>query len=69
MTTAEQQVQQLAHAINNLCLALDGVEFADTEQQKAVAALGVDQSRREAVGLLDLFGLLTDTPRLTDQKK
>lgn len=62
MTTAEQQVEELAQAINNLCLALDGVELANTEQQKTLAARGLAQARGEAIGLLDCFGLLTDSP-------
>lgn len=60
--TAEQKIESLAHAINNLCLALDGVENAVTDIQKEVANSGLAETRKEAIDLLDQFGLLTDTP-------
>lgn len=62
MATAEQKIELLADAINNLCLALDGVEVAKNAQQKDLAARGLAQARAEAIGLLDRFDLLTDAP-------
>lgn len=62
LITADQKVESLAHAINNLCLILDCVEIAVTVTQKEVATRGLTDARKEAIDLLDLFGLLTDTP-------
>ncbi len=55
METDTQKIKLLGEAINNLCLTLDGIDIAETEWQKEIAARGMMEARKEAIDLLDRF--------------
>jgi hypothetical protein len=59
---SDSLVLQMAHAINNLVLSLDGHAASKTDRQKAKSEKEIARCRAEAIDLLDLYGLLTDAP-------